>query len=66
MEAIAEKLSTEEYDIISLQEVWSIDDFQMIKTKVQEKLPYSHYFHRYLTNIFELKFLYLIVHIFNV
>ncbi|XP_046831355.1 putative neutral sphingomyelinase [Vespa crabro] len=45
MEAIAEKLSTEEYDIISLQEVWSIDDFKMIRTKVQEKLPYSHYFH---------------------
>lgn len=53
MEAIAEKLSTEEYDIISLQEVWSIDDFKMIRTKVQEKLPYSHYFHRYMTNIYQ-------------
>ncbi|XP_015185869.1 PREDICTED: putative neutral sphingomyelinase isoform X1 [Polistes dominula] len=45
MEAIAEKLSTGEYDIISLQEVWSVNDFKMIRSKVKEQLPYSHYFH---------------------
>lgn len=45
MEAIAEKFSTGEYDIISLQEVWSIDDFKMIRAKIAEQLPYSHYFH---------------------
>lgn len=46
MEAIAEKFITENYDIICLQEVWSIDDFKMIKAKTQEHLPYSHYFYR--------------------
>ncbi|KAK2586499.1 hypothetical protein KPH14_011397 [Odynerus spinipes] len=45
MGAIAKKLSTGEYDIISLQEVWSIRDFKMIKTEIREQLPYSHYFH---------------------
>ncbi|XP_076249787.1 neutral sphingomyelinase isoform X2 [Calliopsis andreniformis] len=45
MEAIAERLITENYDIICLQEVWSINDFKMIKAKVQEQLPHSHYFH---------------------
>ncbi|XP_011157729.1 putative neutral sphingomyelinase isoform X2 [Solenopsis invicta] len=34
-----------EYDIICLQEVWSVDDFKLIKAKAQEVLPYSHYFH---------------------
>lgn len=45
MEALAEKFSTGEYDIICLQEVWSLHDFKMIKAKIQEQLPYSHYFH---------------------
>ncbi|KAG7203833.1 hypothetical protein KM043_013844 [Ampulex compressa] len=44
MEAIAEKFATGEYDVICLQEVWSFADFQMIKAKTQEQLPYSHYF----------------------
>ncbi|XP_043255982.1 putative neutral sphingomyelinase [Colletes gigas] len=45
IEAIAEKFTVENYDIICLQEVWSVEDFKMIKTKIQEQLPYSHYFH---------------------
>ncbi|XP_017891097.1 putative neutral sphingomyelinase [Ceratina calcarata] len=45
MAAIAEKFSKESYDVICLQEVWSIDDFKMIKAKTQEQLPYSHYFY---------------------
>ncbi|XP_012055977.1 PREDICTED: putative neutral sphingomyelinase [Atta cephalotes] len=45
MSAIAEKCISREYDIICLQEVWSVDDFNQIKTKAQEVLPYSHYFH---------------------
>ncbi|OAD62358.1 Putative neutral sphingomyelinase [Eufriesea mexicana] len=45
MTAIAEKLATENYDIICLQEVWSINDFKMIRAKTQEQLPYSHYFY---------------------
>ncbi|XP_012146679.1 neutral sphingomyelinase isoform X2 [Megachile rotundata] len=45
MTAIAEKFATENYDVICLQEVWSIDDFKMMKAKTQEQLPYSHYFY---------------------
>nr|XP_034195527.1 putative neutral sphingomyelinase [Osmia lignaria] len=45
MAAIAEKFATENYDVICLQEVWSSDDFKMMKAKTQERLPYSHYFH---------------------
>lgn len=46
MTAIADKFVTENYDIICLQEIWSINDFKMIKAKTQEQLPYSHYFYR--------------------
>lgn len=49
MSAIAEKCASREYDIICLQEVWSVEDFKVIKAKVQEILPYSHYFYRYCT-----------------
>ncbi|XP_015596804.1 putative neutral sphingomyelinase [Cephus cinctus] len=45
MNAIAEKLADGEYDIVCLQEVWSVDDFKMLKAKAQECLPYSHYFY---------------------
>ncbi|XP_006613818.1 putative neutral sphingomyelinase [Apis dorsata] len=45
MTAIADKFATENYDIICLQEIWSINDFKMIKAKTQEQLPYSHYFY---------------------
>ncbi|XP_071645128.1 putative neutral sphingomyelinase [Temnothorax longispinosus] len=43
--AIAEKCASREYDIVCLQEVWSVEDFKLIKTKAQEVLPYSHYFY---------------------
>ncbi|GAB1864971.1 sphingomyelin phosphodiesterase [Camponotus japonicus] len=45
MSAIAEKCASREYDIICLQEVWSVEDFKVIKAKVQEILPHSHYFY---------------------
>ncbi|XP_053975647.1 putative neutral sphingomyelinase isoform X1 [Hylaeus volcanicus] len=45
MEAIGEKFAVENYDIICLQEVWSVRDFKMLKAKTQEQLAYSHYFH---------------------
>lgn len=45
MAAIAEKFAAENYDVICLQEVWSINDFKMMKAKTQEQLPYSHYFY---------------------
>ncbi|OXU23225.1 hypothetical protein TSAR_014811 [Trichomalopsis sarcophagae] len=44
MNAIADKLMSEDYDIVCLQEVWSIDDFRLIRAKTQDRLPYSHYF----------------------
>ncbi|KOC66175.1 Putative neutral sphingomyelinase [Habropoda laboriosa] len=45
MAAIAKKFTTENYDIICLQEVWSVNDFKMMKAMTQEQLPYSHYFY---------------------
>ncbi|XP_015521377.1 putative neutral sphingomyelinase [Neodiprion pinetum] len=45
MEAIAEKCVTDDYDVVCLQEIWSVSDFKMMRAKVCEKLPYSHYFY---------------------
>jgi sphingomyelin phosphodiesterase 2 len=44
LRALAETLSTCDYDLICLQEVWVLADFQYIQTKVRHFLPYSHYF----------------------
>lgn len=46
--AIAEELSGGAYDVVSLQEVWSLDDFDLIRQRTIDVLPYSHYFHRFL------------------
>ncbi|CAH0560466.1 unnamed protein product [Brassicogethes aeneus] len=43
--AIAEHLALGKYDLVSLQEVWSQDDFELIKEKCLGVLPYSHYFY---------------------
>ncbi|KAK0183466.1 hypothetical protein PV327_001504 [Microctonus hyperodae] len=45
MYAIAEELSSSDFDVVCLQEVWSTDDFTYIKKTCQENLPHSHYFH---------------------
>ncbi|CAK9809840.1 Putative neutral sphingomyelinase [Anthophora quadrimaculata] len=45
MAAIAKEFATDNYDIICLQEVWSVNDFKMIEAMTQEQLPYSHYFY---------------------
>ncbi|XP_015112923.1 putative neutral sphingomyelinase [Diachasma alloeum] len=45
MKAIAEQLASGDYDIVCLQEIWSVNDFTMIKYKTQDKLPHSHYFY---------------------
>ncbi|XP_051176824.1 putative neutral sphingomyelinase isoform X2 [Leptopilina boulardi] len=45
MDAIADKLINDEFDIVCLQEIWSILDFKMFKSRTQEQLPYSHYFY---------------------
>lgn len=46
MKAIAEELASGKYDIVSLQEVWTVNDFNLIRDGVKSVLPYSHYFHR--------------------
>ncbi|XP_064100174.1 putative neutral sphingomyelinase isoform X1 [Macrobrachium nipponense] len=46
VEAIANQLITgpEEYDFVFLQEVWSLEDYRFIVSKVNKKLPFSEYF----------------------
>lgn len=46
MQAIAETLALSQYDVVCLQEVWTDEDFVLIKDKVQGSLPFSHYFYR--------------------
>lgn len=43
--AIADALATGGYDLVSLQEVWSESDFQKLKSRVINALPYSYYFY---------------------
>lgn len=42
---IAEIIAQSDYDIISLQEVWSDFDFKKIQERIKSKFPYSHYFY---------------------
>lgn len=34
------------YDVISLQEVWSETDYQLIRKIAEKSLPFAHYFYR--------------------
>jgi len=45
MHAIGDKLANEDYDIVALQEVWSIHYYEIIREKVKNVLPHAHYFH---------------------
>lgn len=45
IEAICEELSSGQYDIVSLQEVWSQQDSEKLQKGTANVLPYSHYFH---------------------
>lgn len=42
---IADKFAQSDYDIISLQEVWSEYDYVKIKERVSSQFPFSHYFY---------------------
>ena len=44
MESIADHISSSSYDFVFLQEVWSKGDYQLIASRLQLKLPFSHYF----------------------
>ncbi|XP_057313047.1 putative neutral sphingomyelinase isoform X2 [Hydractinia symbiolongicarpus] len=45
MNALANKLAEGNYDIVALQEVFSIRIYERICEQVKDALPYSHYFH---------------------
>jgi sphingomyelin phosphodiesterase 2 len=42
--ALAENLSTSEYDLVCLQELWVFDDFLLLQAKLRHILPNSHYY----------------------
>ncbi|KAG2207380.1 hypothetical protein INT47_006855 [Mucor saturninus] len=44
LHAIGDRISSEDYDIVALQEVWMRKDFDYIKAKVGSKLPFTKYF----------------------
>lgn len=46
MEAIGCMLASGDYDLVSLQEVWSEANYLAIKEKVKHVLPHTHYFYR--------------------
>lgn len=45
IQAIAEEIASSKYDVVCLQEVWTDNDYEQIKTIVAETMPYSHYFY---------------------
>lgn len=45
VEAIGDVLASGNYDIVSLQEVWSDSDYQYLKKRVEGVLPFAHYFY---------------------
>ncbi|XP_794902.3 putative neutral sphingomyelinase [Strongylocentrotus purpuratus] len=44
MQHIAKELASGAYDIVSLQEIWVMEDYQLIKSTVEKVLPHSFYF----------------------
>lgn len=48
MQAIGDFFAeSKNYDVISLQEVWTEHDFQLIRKAAEKNLPFSHYFYRW-------------------
>ncbi|KAL5287040.1 SMPD2 family protein [Megaselia abdita] len=43
--AIGEELASGRYDIVSLQEVWTENDYNTLQEKTKHVLPYNHYFY---------------------
>jgi len=43
--AIASYLAQADYDIVLLQEVWCVSDFDLIRKEARNCLPFSHFFH---------------------
>ncbi|KAI9472404.1 MAG: Endonuclease/exonuclease/phosphatase [Benjaminiella poitrasii] len=45
LNAIADYISQQQYDIVALQEVWMWEDFDYLKEKIEHQLPFTKYFH---------------------
>lgn len=45
VKAIGDVLASGNYDIVSLQEVWSDSDYQFLRKRVEGVLPFAHYFY---------------------
>ncbi|KAI8366810.1 Endonuclease/exonuclease/phosphatase [Radiomyces spectabilis] len=45
LRAIGDAVSQQEYDIVTLQELWVSQDYEYIKSRVADNLPYSKYFY---------------------
>ncbi|RCI02216.1 phospholipase C type enzyme, partial [Rhizopus stolonifer] len=45
LQAIADYISQQDYDLVALQEVWMWSDFDTIKETTESVLPYSRYFY---------------------
>ncbi|XP_043204115.1 putative neutral sphingomyelinase isoform X2 [Amphibalanus amphitrite] len=45
MEAIAEWLSSADYDFVFLEEVWLKSDYALIRDKTEKTYPFAHYFY---------------------
>ncbi|CAI9733689.1 Hypothetical predicted protein [Octopus vulgaris] len=45
IKSLAKALSESEYDIVLLQEIWCISDFELLQSVISKKFPHSHYFH---------------------
>jgi hypothetical protein len=44
--AIADEISNHDYDLVGLQELWVSSDFEHVRHRVAERLPYAKYFYR--------------------
>jgi sphingomyelin phosphodiesterase 2 len=47
VKAIAEHLASSDYDIVCLQELWIHKEFELVRDRVVQALPYSRFFHTY-------------------
>lgn len=44
--AITNFLSQAQYDVVALQELWVYSDYELVRTSVSKRLPYSKFFYR--------------------
>ncbi len=47
--AIAAELANSDYDIVGLQELWVSSDYELVRSQVSDRLPYSKVFFRSVT-----------------